>query len=255
MSEVSSSLPEKTDADEDAPKLIFSWRTPKINWRLHFIILASLLGHVFAFYVFRVIYPPAVRVTPQPTRVTLLQSSDPQAARFLRVLNDRSFSLGAGGGEEMTGEILNSRRAAFRPSFQGHEIALRDFPPSEPELSLPDLIRGDEIVLPQTKLSAQPAPPIPSPPAQPVIQLGPEFAGREIEIDSKLLEIVEAPGRRFRALVGVRADGGLQHLIIDEELEAPLPENFALHFRNALRFNRAAKPASGLKWGWIEISW
>ena len=78
---------------EDRPNLIFRWKKPKLNWRFHFFVFVSLLGHVFAFYVFRVVYPPAVQVTPQPTRVTLLQPSDPRAAQFLRALDGRTFSV------------------------------------------------------------------------------------------------------------------------------------------------------------------
>lgn len=247
---------EEESKTEDRPPLIFRWKKPRLNWRFHFFIFASLLGHVFAFYIFRVVYPPAVQVTPQTTRVTLLQPSDPRAMQFLRALEDRTFSLGSGGGENLTEELLASRRASFRPSFLGHEIALRDLPRSEPDLRLPNLIDPDEVVLPRAELPPRPPEPAAAEETRiPVVKPGREFGERTIEIDAGQLEGVEPPHRRFRALVAVRADGGLHHLMIDEEIESPLPENLAPWLRNAFRFSPADEASRELTWGWIEIIW
>ena len=45
---------------------------------------------------------------------------------------------------------------------------------------------------------------------------------------------------------------GIQHLMIDEQQDAPLPENLGRQLRNLLRF----EPREGeTTWGWIEVIW
>ena len=243
---------------EHRSHLTFRWKTHRVGWRLPFFLLASFLAHVFAFYVFRVVYPPNIRVTPQPTRVMLLQPSNPHAARLLRVLEDRADALGTGmrADDGLTAATLAKYGASFRPSFQGHEIPLRDLAPLKAETGLPSLLGENEIELPEI-----PLPPPSAPPAaadlenlllSPTIRPGREFAGRAFEVDRSVLQRADASGVRFRVMAAVRADGGIQHLMIDEDRDTPLPENIAPKLRAAIRFAPAEEK---VKWGWIEVIW
>lgn len=240
-------------ADEPA-SLIFRWKPERFNWRLWFFVLASLVAHAMGFYAFRVVHPPAARVTPQPTRVTLLQTSDPRAAPLLRKLDDRAALIVAGEGADLPEYSLTHRGVAFRPSFQGHEIPLRDLPLAMTSAELPTSLAGDEIVLPKLAVSSRaPAAAGRPPRSSPIVQLESTLAGRPFRLDRDLLGEGEAPDRRFRAFAAVRPDGALQTLILDEESDAPLPAGLVLRLRSALRFEPVDEP--GLQRGWIVVFW
>lgn len=240
-------------ATEEQRPLTFRWKVPRIGWRLPVIVFASLLAHVFAFYIFRVVNPPTVRVTPQPTRVMLLQPSDPEAARVLRILDDRAHTFGAteSGDYGVTERSFAKFGAQFRPSFSGHEIALRDLTPLEAETGLPTLMEESALVLPESAIGPPPTPPAAAEP-NPQFRLDPAFGDRAIEWSGNPAKDATV-GLRVRALVGVRSNGTVKNWFLDNFSGVEqLPDGLTLEISRALRFE---PNETDEQWGWLEIIW
>ncbi|MEM7010865.1 MAG: hypothetical protein AAF585_05210 [Verrucomicrobiota bacterium] len=244
---------ETAAANDEPPSLIFRWKVPRIGWRFPFFVFASLLAHVFAFYIFRVVNPPSVRVTPQPTRVMLLQPSDPDAARVLRILDDRAHTFGAteSGDYGVSERAFVQFGAQFRPSFEGHEIALRDLTPLKADSRLPTLMEESSLVLPKSQIGSPPTPPSAADPV-PEFRLDPQFEDRSVEWDGNLPRNAVV-GLRIRALVGVRSNGTVKNWFLDDFSGAEqLPEGLAREISRSLRFEPSE---SEMQWGWVEVIW
>jgi hypothetical protein len=70
---------------ESDPPLLFDWVPPKGEKVLITIFLfGSLLLHGIAFYLFRIIYPPAVALLPPPARVNVIAPNSEQGKTLLR---------------------------------------------------------------------------------------------------------------------------------------------------------------------------
>src|SRR5271157_5320277 len=57
---------------------IFDWRKSQWNYRLPVLIGISLFGHIFCFYIFRVVYPTTTTLLPPSAQVTVLDPNKPQ---------------------------------------------------------------------------------------------------------------------------------------------------------------------------------
>ena len=67
------------------PSLTFRWAGDKrYSLMLPGFIAASAVAHAFTFYVFQVVYPPTVSITPPPAQVGLLSASVPEHQALLR---------------------------------------------------------------------------------------------------------------------------------------------------------------------------
>src|SRR5436853_7376392 len=72
------------NASTTAP-LLFNWAAPRRrNLALIGFLIASLVAHVAGFYLFQIVYPPTVSLTPAPQRVNLISANSEQGATLLR---------------------------------------------------------------------------------------------------------------------------------------------------------------------------
>ena len=67
---------------QEAP-FIFDWRKSQWNYRLPVLIGISLFGHIFCFYIFRVVYPTTTTLLPPSAQVTVLDPNNPQDKSLL----------------------------------------------------------------------------------------------------------------------------------------------------------------------------
>lgn len=237
-------------------KLLFRWGRRRWNWRLTFLVLLSLIGHFFAFYIFQVVYPPTVRTTPEPMRVTLLHPSNTHSARLLRELDDRLYSLYPAESTELTEFSAGRPQATFSPSFRGHEIPLREAPLAEwKETRNTPLVLGGAVLPPAAPVSSQVDPAEAQPPSALSVRAGAPLQGRALKVDAARLPFNPADSDgRLRAQISVLPDGRIANLIIDEEPDVDLPAQAAGQLRQALRFDPAPN-APALEWTWLEVQW
>lgn len=65
-------------------RLVFRWPERTASLLLPAFFVLSVAVHALAFFVFQVVYPPAVVSAPPPAQVTLLTSATPEGAALLR---------------------------------------------------------------------------------------------------------------------------------------------------------------------------
>jgi hypothetical protein len=247
----------------EEPRFIFDWsRGPKWegDWRLLFLIFVSLVGHVVVFYLFQVSYPRTERWAPRTRGVMLLSSVDPISAQVLRELDDRTFHLQGAGGSEVPAYALTKMAPKFRPSFVGHEVALRPKPAPEQEERLPMLLPAGEPEFPEVSARE----PVGSAPASVEPQSfgavsvrasldGVSEAGapRPQILPELQREIVNAAGtwRRLRLRVAVGADGGIVNLLTESVDEGTISPRWLEKVRQGIRF----QPGADRRWGWLEV--
>jgi len=66
-------------------ELVFGWEKPgRGKWTLGVFLFLSLVAHAFGFYLFQIVYPPAVTLLPPPGRVSLIAPDSDEARQVLR---------------------------------------------------------------------------------------------------------------------------------------------------------------------------
>src|SRR5437763_6011763 len=64
--------------------LVFGWERPgRGKWTLTGFLLASLGLHAFGFYLFQIVYPPAVALLPPPGRISLIAPDTDEGRQIL----------------------------------------------------------------------------------------------------------------------------------------------------------------------------
>jgi hypothetical protein len=126
--------------------LIFAWQArDHSSWHL-VVALVVLMGAMAGFFfVFRIVHPVTQRVTTSPQRVISLDPHEPAALALIHRAQDRSFALL---NEDESAAPLESALLAFRPSFEGYELKLRELEPANDAVKQPSLFTPGRDVLP-----------------------------------------------------------------------------------------------------------
>ena len=137
--------------------LLFNWDAPRQrNFAITGFLIASFAAHAAGFYLFQIVYPSTVSLTPAPKRVNLIGANSEQAVTLLRWLDAEDPAL-----------VSTTRRPPYLrrreigkvehiPSYSASEPALKEAPPLTVDLRIP---------------SAQTPGPVPAslrPPANPI---------------------------------------------------------------------------------------
>jgi hypothetical protein len=82
-----------------ASDLVFGWEKPGSGkWTLTGFLFASLAVHAFGFYLFQIVYPPAVALLPPPGRVSLIAPNSDEERQLLRWIEAEDPALASTGG-------------------------------------------------------------------------------------------------------------------------------------------------------------
>jgi hypothetical protein len=126
--------------------LIFAWQArDHSTWHLVAALLVLMGAMAGFFFVFRIVHPVTQRVTTSPQRVISLDPRDPAALALIHRAQDRSFALL---NEDESVAPLESGLLAFRPSFEGYELKLRELEPADEAVKQPSLFTPGRDVLP-----------------------------------------------------------------------------------------------------------
>ncbi len=228
-----------------ASRLIFRWPERKASYLLPGFFLLAVAVHGVAFYLFQVVYPPAVTSVPPQAKVSVLSPENPQHAPLLAWIEAQHPAAATA----LTPASAPGLEISYTPSY----AAVRTLPePAQapaPAVELPGGWRGAPRQTPPLPSSA----PIPS----------------SLRFSPTLLPRVAAPVRLPRAtaregvdllpshfLLGVDGEGSVRYLIrqkgsgddaLDRQAEAFLLE----HPFTPL-------PAGGereMAWGFATLVW
>ncbi|HEY4284978.1 MAG TPA: hypothetical protein VGM62_18085 [Chthoniobacterales bacterium] len=119
-----------TDAvTEENPALMFEWGPPQgEKFLITTFVVGSLLLHAVAFYVFRIIYPPAIAVLPPPARINLISANSEDGRRVLQWIEaeDPALASATVRPSETRSRILP--KLSHVPSYMVQEPTLKDVP-------------------------------------------------------------------------------------------------------------------------------
>ncbi|HEY5035845.1 MAG TPA: hypothetical protein VII74_01790 [Chthoniobacterales bacterium] len=139
-------------------QLLFHWERPRRR-RLAILgfIGASLGLHALCFYLFQVIYPPAISLLPPPARVSVIAPTSPEARTYLAWLNAEDPALAS-----------QTQRPAGAREYQlpklAHVPSYLTIPPQLKELPPPKSARVEPVAMPPAPVETTTA----SPPASPI---------------------------------------------------------------------------------------
>jgi len=111
------------------PRLVFAWDQPgRRKWTIAGFLFGSLLLHALCFYIFQIIYPPAVALLPPPGRVSLIAPNSEEGRVLLRWLEAEDPALASTTQRPTEGKPLPLPTIQHAPSYLTREPALKDLP-------------------------------------------------------------------------------------------------------------------------------
>src|SRR3954469_17961086 len=119
-------------------ELVFRWEKPgRGKWTLSGFLLLSLAAHAFGFYLFQIVYPPAVALLPPPGRVSLIAPDSDEARQLLRWIEAEDPALASTTQAPPDTKALVLPTIQHAPSYLGRQPLLKDLPPGPPALHIP----------------------------------------------------------------------------------------------------------------------
>lgn len=129
--------------------LIFNWDFPRRrNLAIAGFFLLSLAVHAACFYIFQIVYPPAVGLLPPPARLNLITPDSEEGRTLLRWVEADDPALASATQRPIEPKAFVLPKLQHVPSYIASEPALKQPPPLVADLRLP---------------SAQPPGPVPIP--------------------------------------------------------------------------------------------
>ena len=243
-------------ASESDVGLVFVWEQPRRR-RLAItgFVVASVVLHALCFYVFQIIYPPAVALLPPPGRVTVIAPNTEEGRVLLRWLEAEDPALASTTQPPVDGKSLSMPTIQHAPSYLTRQPALRDIPPFPPDPAVP---------------SAQPPAPVEPPYAS--IQLVAKIAPTIVRLSPELetLGALRPPAMKFTASghespqpaqfrVAVNENGAVRYCFLEQSSGDSALDEQAREYLALCRFSAAGSPQSetrnGFVWGMATVEW
>jgi hypothetical protein len=119
--------------------LLFNWDSPRRAKAAILAFLAlSLIAHAFCFYIFQIVYPPAVTLLPPPARVALITPASEEGRTLLRWINAEDPAVAFATHRPLEGRVRALPKVEHVPSYRSVEPTLKELPPLEVDSRAPD---------------------------------------------------------------------------------------------------------------------
>jgi len=236
--------------------LVFGWEKPGGGkWTLGGFLLASLVAHAFGFYLFQIVYPPAVALLPPPGRVSLIAPNSDEGQQLLRWVEAEDPALASTTLPAPDAKALVMPTIQHAPSYLGRQPALKELPPAPAPLRIP---------------SAHPPAPVekPASPTQFITKSIPTVIRFSRDLES--LIAAQTPELKFNAsnrdapqpaqfLVAVNDKGDVLYCFLEVSSGDAALDDQARKYLAASRFpavrNSPAAALGPLIWGTATIEW
>jgi hypothetical protein len=237
-----------------ANDLIFGWDPPaRGKWTVAGFLFASLALHALGFYLFQILYPPAVALLPPPGRVSLIAPNSDEGLLLLRWLDAEDPALASTTQPPADGKSLSMPTIQHAPSYLGRQPPLIEVTRTPAELRVPSANP------PAPVKRAAPRPPSPTTIAPTVVRFSAEFdkLGAVQSPDFKF----QTPGHespqaaQFR--IGVEGKGQLRFCFLEDSSGDATLDAQARAYLMLCRFSstdRSSAPAA-FTWGTATIEW
>ncbi len=230
--------------------LLFDWSPPRRRApTLILFLLASLLLHAFCFYVFQIVYPPGVALTPAPARLNLISANDPESAALLHWIEAEDPALAITTQRAPENKLFALPKLRHVPSYATHEPALETLPTPAPNLSIPSSLASGAV-----KMSR-----LPSTAPAPIKKTTAIFSDNEAPVLPGFTFKASRAGApaniRFR--VAIDHQGAVRFCFPLESSGDPALDEQARNFLQLCRFksNGAAPASAQLSWTIATVLW
>jgi hypothetical protein len=117
--------------------LLFSWEYYRSHGAtLIGFLVASLLLHAVCFYVFQIIYPPAIALLPPPGRITVISPNNPAGRVLMNWLEAEDPAL-ASTTLPPRSATLSLPTVQHAPSYLGYQPSLKEVPQTALDPGIP----------------------------------------------------------------------------------------------------------------------
>jgi hypothetical protein len=237
-----------------ADDLIFGWERPgRGKWTIAGFLFASLALHALGFYIFQIVYPPAVALLPPPGRVSLIAPNSDEGRLLLRWLDAEDPALASTTQPPPDGKSLVMPTIQHAPSYLAHQPALKELPPAPPPLRIP---------------SARPPAPVEQPKSQ--VQSVTKIVPTVIRFSSEFETVAAAqtPELKFSASghespqaaqfrIGVNQKGEVRHCFLQSSSGDAALDEQARKYLALTRFPilPPSSTLAELTWGTATVEW
>jgi hypothetical protein len=222
--------------------LLFNWEPPRRRARaLVIFITASLVLHALCFYIFQIVYPPAVVLVPPPARVSLISNQTEDGRALLRWLDAEDPAL-------LSTTIRPRNRDLPRlehvPSYMSERTVLKQLPPLDVDLTRPS------VQPPEPVRTLRRNPPVKTPAATPTaVEFSEEIAalGAPAFPPTKFSATTNDQPANIRFRIAVNAHGQVQYAFpLNSSGDAALDVQAHQHIAQTTFAN---PPNESLTWG------
>jgi hypothetical protein len=238
-----------------ANDLIFGWDTPaRGKWTIVGFLFASLAVHALGFYLFQILYPPAVALLPPPGRISLITPNSDEGLLLLRWLNAEDPALASTTQPPVDGKSLTMPTIQHAPSYLGRQPPLREAPTAPAELRVPSA----HPPVPVERLAPRPQSPAKTAPT--VVRFSPEFdkQGPAQSPDFKFGTSGRESPQAARFRIAVDEKGTLCYCFLQDSSGDAALDAQARAYLMLCRFSSTADPApapTGFTWGTATVEW
>ena len=119
--------------------LLFSWDSPRRRQAAFLAFLAvSLMAHAVCFYIFQIVYPPAVTLLPPPARVALITPASEEGRTLLRWIDAEDPAVAFTTHRPPEARLRALPNVEHVPSYHSMEPTLKELPGVEVDSRTPD---------------------------------------------------------------------------------------------------------------------
>jgi hypothetical protein len=239
-------------ASED--DLIFGWERPgRGKWTIAGFLIGSLIAHALGFYIFQIVYPPAVTLLPPPGRVSLIAPNSDEGRLLLRWLDAEDPALASTTQALADEKSLVMPTIQHAPSYLTRQPALKELPPAPSPLRIP---------------SARPPAPVEQSanPVQAVSKMVPTVIRFSSEFET--VGAAQTPELKFSASghespqaaqfrIGVSKNGEVRHCFLQSSSGDAALDEQARKYLALTRFPLLppSSTVADLTWGTATIEW
>jgi len=134
--------------------LLFGWDPPRRRRAAIMAFLAlSLFAHAVCFYIFQVVYPPAVTLLPPPARVSLITPGSEEGRTLLRWIDAEDPAVAFTTHRPPEARLRALPKVEHVPSYHGREPTLKELPHFKIDSQAPDSEPPGAVQIPRQKSS------------------------------------------------------------------------------------------------------
>jgi hypothetical protein len=241
-------------AVESAP-LLFDWEPPRRKLTILTFLAASLIAHIFCFYIFQIIYPPTIATLPPPVRISLISPTSEEGRSLLRWIEAEDPALAFATQRPPEARLRTLPKVEHVPSYVANEPAIQEVPPLVLDLRTPSSQPPGPVPIVHEKTPSVPDD-IPT-----TVFFSDQFAqfGAPDSPVTKFAASNNEPPQAVRFRVAMNARGEVRHCFNMNSSGDPALDEQARHHLMLCRFPARSTTDSGsdqnLTWGVATIAW